>query len=64
MFILGLAKSGLAAAKRLRELGADVVVNDRNEPSEPEKQQLEALGVRLVCGGIRLSCLMSRLMLS
>ncbi|NNU89320.1 UDP-N-acetylmuramoyl-L-alanine--D-glutamate ligase [Anoxybacillus sp. CHMUD] len=51
VFVLGLAKSGLAAAKRLRELGADVVVNDRNEPSEPEKQQLEALGVRLVCGG-------------
>ncbi|KFZ43627.1 UDP-N-acetylmuramoyl-L-alanine--D-glutamate ligase [Anoxybacillus flavithermus] len=51
VFVLGLAKSGWAAAKRLRELGADVVVNDRNEPSEQEKQELEALGVRLVCGG-------------
>lgn len=51
VFVLGLAKSGFAAAKRLRELGADVVVNDRNEPSEQDKRELEALGIRLVCGG-------------
>lgn len=51
VFVLGLAKSGWAAAKRLRELGADVVVNDRNEPSEQQRRELEALGIRLVCGG-------------
>ena len=48
ILILGLARSGLAAAKLLRQLGAAVTVSERKPPEEiPEKAELEALGVRL-----------------
>ncbi len=48
ILILGLARSGLAAAKLLRQLGAAVTVSERKSPEEiPEKAELEALGVRL-----------------
>jgi UDP-N-acetylmuramoylalanine--D-glutamate ligase len=51
VLVLGLAKSGFAAAKLLHELGANVTVNDQKPLSENEAAQaLEALGIRLICG--------------
>jgi UDP-N-acetylmuramoylalanine--D-glutamate ligase len=51
VLVLGLAKSGFAAAKLLHELGANVTVNDQKPLSENEEARvLEALGIRLVCG--------------
>ncbi len=50
--VLGLARSGVAVAKLFRELGAVVTVNDKKERREcPEADQLEALGISVVCGG-------------
>ncbi len=49
--ILGLALSGLAAAKVFHELGAVVVVNDRKERQLcPEADELEAIGISVICG--------------
>lgn len=49
--ILGLALSGLAAAKVFHELGAVVVVNDRKERQLcPEAGELEAMGISVICG--------------
>ena len=49
--ILGLARSGRAAAKLFHELGARVTVNDRKPVSEcPEADELSALGIRVICG--------------
>jgi UDP-N-acetylmuramoylalanine--D-glutamate ligase len=50
--VLGLARSGVAAAKLFHGIGADVVVNDRKEREQcPEAGELEALGLSVVCGG-------------
>lgn len=50
--VLGLAKSGVAVAKLFHELGARVVANDRKERQLcPEADELEALGISVVCGG-------------
>ncbi|KAF0995756.1 UDP-N-acetylmuramoyl-L-alanine--D-glutamate ligase [Geobacillus sp. TFV-3] len=52
VLVIGLAKSGAAAARLLAELGAEVVVNDQKPLSENmEAKQLEPLGIRVVCGG-------------
>ncbi|GCD83443.1 UDP-N-acetylmuramoylalanine--D-glutamate ligase [Parageobacillus thermoglucosidasius] len=52
VLVIGLAKSGFAAAKLLHELGAIVTVNDRKSFEENEEaQRLEQLGIRVVCGG-------------
>lgn len=52
VLVLGLAKSGVAVAKLLHRLGAHVTVNDRKPREEaPEAAVLEALGIRVVCGG-------------
>lgn len=49
--ILGLARSGVAVAKLFHELGAVVTVNDKKERSAcPEAEELEALGMNVVCG--------------
>ncbi|HEY0826635.1 MAG TPA: UDP-N-acetylmuramoyl-L-alanine--D-glutamate ligase [Bacilli bacterium] len=49
--ILGLALSGLAAAKVFHELGAVVVANDRKERQLcPEADELEAMGISVICG--------------
>jgi len=49
--ILGLARSGKAAAKLFHELGARVTVNDRKDRTEcPEADELSALGIRVICG--------------
>ena len=52
VIVLGLARSGVAAAKLFHDIGADVVVND-SKPREacPEARELEALGISVVCGG-------------
>jgi UDP-N-acetylmuramoylalanine--D-glutamate ligase len=50
--VLGLARSGVAAAKLFHGIGADVVVNDRKEREQcPEASELEALGISVQCGG-------------
>ncbi|MBA2874084.1 UDP-N-acetylmuramoylalanine--D-glutamate ligase [Anoxybacillus caldiproteolyticus] len=52
VLVIGLAKSGFAAASLLHELGANVTVNDQKPFAENEAaQQLEKLGIRVVCGG-------------
>lgn len=51
VLILGLAKSGLAAAKLVKSLGAKVVVNDQKPYDENDAaQELEAIGIKMVCG--------------
>lgn len=49
--VLGLARSGVAVAKCLHELGANVVVNDL-KPREacPEAEELEGIGIPVLCG--------------
>ncbi|GAB7053784.1 UDP-N-acetylmuramoyl-L-alanine--D-glutamate ligase [Paenibacillus sp. YK5] len=50
--ILGLARSGVAAAKLFHDKGALVTVNDKKERKLcPEADELEALGISVVCGG-------------
>jgi UDP-N-acetylmuramoylalanine--D-glutamate ligase len=50
--VLGLARSGVAAAKLFHELGAIVTVNDKKERTQcPEADELEALGISVLCGG-------------
>ncbi|MBS2968877.1 UDP-N-acetylmuramoyl-L-alanine--D-glutamate ligase [Metabacillus sp. KIGAM252] len=51
VLVLGLAKSGLAAAKLLHKLGAEVTVNDMKPFKENEAaQELNELGMHVVCG--------------
>ncbi|MBN2983371.1 MULTISPECIES: UDP-N-acetylmuramoyl-L-alanine--D-glutamate ligase [Cohnella] len=50
--VLGLARSGVAAAKLFHRAGAVVVANDRKPREQcPEASELEALGISVVCGG-------------
>lgn len=50
--VLGLAKSGVAVAKLLHRFGAHVVVNDKKPREEAAgAEELEALGIRVICGG-------------
>ncbi len=52
ILILGLAKSGFAAAKVLHEIGAYPTVNDQKRFEENEAaQELEKMGIKVVCGG-------------
>ncbi|MBP1992796.1 UDP-N-acetylmuramoyl-L-alanine--D-glutamate ligase [Paenibacillus eucommiae] len=49
--ILGLARSGVAVARLFHQLGAEVTVNDKKERSAcPEADDLEALGISVICG--------------
>lgn len=51
VLVLGLAKSGVSAAKILHELGAMVTVNDGKPFEEnPEAQDLLAMGIKVICG--------------
>lgn len=51
MLVLGLAKSGVSAAKLLHELGALVTVNDAKQfDQNPDAQDLLTLGIRVVTG--------------
>lgn len=50
--ILGLARSGRAVAKLFHRMGAIVTVNDRKSKEEcSEAEELEDLGIRVICGG-------------
>jgi len=49
--VLGLARSGVAAAKLFHGAGANVVVNDKKDRDQcPEADELTALGISVVCG--------------
>lgn len=51
VLVLGLAKSGLAAAKLLKKLGANIIVNDGKPLEENEAaKELKAEGIDVVCG--------------
>jgi UDP-N-acetylmuramoylalanine--D-glutamate ligase len=50
--VLGLAKSGQAVAKVFHKLGAQVTVNDlKSREACPEAEELESMGIRVICGG-------------
>ena len=50
--VLGLAKSGVSVAKLLHKQGEAVTVNDQKERELcPEADELDALGVSVICGG-------------
>lgn len=52
ILVLGLAKSGYAAAKLLHSLGADVTVNDASpEEGNEEAASLRLENIRVICGG-------------
>ncbi|WP_240697285.1 UDP-N-acetylmuramoyl-L-alanine--D-glutamate ligase [Sporolactobacillus sp. THM19-2] len=49
--VLGLGKSGYAAAKLMKVLGANVTVNDRNDLSaDPHALELERQGIKVIGG--------------
>ncbi|MDQ6418968.1 UDP-N-acetylmuramoyl-L-alanine--D-glutamate ligase [Paenibacillus sp. LHD-117] len=49
--VLGLARSGVSVAKLFHKLGADVIVNDKKErANSPEADELDALGISVLCG--------------
>lgn len=51
VLVLGLAKSGVAAAELLHQLGAFVTVNDAKPfDANPEAQELLAKGITVICG--------------
>ncbi|CAM5187598.1 UDP-N-acetylmuramoylalanine--D-glutamate ligase OS=Ureibacillus acetophenoni OX=614649 GN=murD PE=3 SV=1 [Ureibacillus acetophenoni] len=51
VLVLGLAKSGVAAAELLHELGAFVTVNDSKPFEEnPQAQSLLQKGITVICG--------------
>ncbi|MET1013752.1 MAG: UDP-N-acetylmuramoyl-L-alanine--D-glutamate ligase [Paenisporosarcina sp.] len=51
VLVLGLAKSGVAAAELLHKLGAFVTVNDAKPFEEsPDAQQLLSKGITVICG--------------
>lgn len=52
ILVLGLARSGMSAARLLHQLGALVTVNDGKDFDEnPEAQELLSMGIRVVAGG-------------
>jgi UDP-N-acetylmuramoylalanine--D-glutamate ligase len=52
VIILGLAKSGVSVAKLFHKFGALVTVNDQKERHLcPEADELDALGISVICGG-------------
>lgn len=51
VLVLGLAKSGIAAAELLHQLGAFVTVNDAKPfDANPEAQELLSKGITVICG--------------
>lgn len=52
VLVLGLAKSGYAVAKLMKQLGANVTVNDRGDLSgNPHAEELKSMGITVVGGG-------------
>lgn len=50
VLVLGAARSGIAAAAYLRNVGANVTINTGSEPSTEERMKIEALGINGVFG--------------
>ncbi|QHW30378.1 UDP-N-acetylmuramoyl-L-alanine--D-glutamate ligase [Paenibacillus rhizovicinus] len=51
VIVLGLARSGVSVAKLFHKLGAKVTVNDmKDRQLSPEADELDALGVSVICG--------------
>lgn len=50
VLLLGAARSGIAAAAYLRNIGANVTINTGSEPSTEERMKIEALGIKGVFG--------------
>jgi UDP-N-acetylmuramoylalanine--D-glutamate ligase len=62
ILIVGLAKSGFAAAKLLHSFGANIIVNDKQpRQGNIEAEQLEQLGITVECGGHPLSLLENKI---
>ncbi len=58
VLVVGLAKSGSAAAKVLHSHGARVIVNDQKAlENNPEAKDLQGLGIEVHCGGHPISLL-------
>lgn len=58
VLVLGLAKSGVNAARLLHKLGAFVTVNDKKKFDEnPDAQELLSDGIKVITGGHPLSLL-------
>ncbi|MDP4553095.1 UDP-N-acetylmuramoyl-L-alanine--D-glutamate ligase [Alkalihalobacillus macyae] len=58
VLIMGIAKSGFAAAKLLKSMGANVTVNDREEvANNPKAIELQEAGFTVVGGGHQLELL-------
>jgi len=58
VLVMGLAKSGAVAAKLLKELGANVVINDGRElEGNDDAQAMIDLGFEVICGGHPVSLL-------
>src|SRR6478609_5612602 len=58
VLVVGLAKSGYAAARLLHKLGATVIVNDgKSIDDNPQAQELMEQGVEVICGSHPLSLL-------
>lgn len=52
VLVMGLARSGMAAARILKQLGANVVINDgRAYEDNDDAKVMEAEGFEVVCGG-------------
>ncbi|MBQ3295855.1 MAG: UDP-N-acetylmuramoyl-L-alanine--D-glutamate ligase [Erysipelotrichaceae bacterium] len=45
VLVIGLARSGMAAIKVLKKLGARIYLSERNEPDKKDKDYLESIGV-------------------
>ncbi|MEK4565417.1 UDP-N-acetylmuramoyl-L-alanine--D-glutamate ligase [Alkalihalobacillus sp. FSL R5-0424] len=58
VLVVGLAKSGYAAARLLHKLGATVIVNDgKSVDDNPQAQELMEQGIEVICGSHPLSLL-------
>ena len=58
VLVVGLGKSGLNSAYLLKELGANVTVNDKNIPADKQVlAELENAGIKVVVGSHPLSLL-------
>ncbi len=47
VLVIGLARSGMAALRVLYQLGAQLFLSERKDPSDEEKKQLEAMNVTI-----------------
>lgn len=50
VIVLGLARSGISAAKLLTQLGAFVIINDKNEAADDVIDELTNLGIEVITG--------------